>query len=454
MPYAILHFENESLPPETRWVVWQWGRRIGMEQAVTSSLRALCERLQVSLNRGQKALKALKAHGMIDATPVPTQGRGRRGYTYQLSPSCREALARLPRQPPVLVPHIEHLTNLPAPENLDVPSEADEAVDPKTRRRLNLPISHQRKTQLTFTNRWVLLVLLAHADENGMVATLSQARLQRLTGLSASRLYSQRNKLMERGVIARYIPGSAKKQRGTPLTGVYLLDLTHRDLAAPAGDDVCVTLLPIQRGQQDDTSLCHYQVTALFELTHAIQRVSFHHRRELYQKYQAAVKVLPRYDYAAPCWDIIRALPRDTNLMARLRAWVHRAAMTYLNAQTTSTSPTRTRSTAPIKAILRDSTGVMDSVDAHQRVALMKALCRLAVYLADELHRLLTVTPDIDMTIPRTYRLIPVFVDHPNAYRSAARTQYWQLRGLPVDPYRRREVVRDTLPCVCVSLTR
>lgn len=83
----------------------------------------------------------------------------------------------------------------------------------------------------------------------------------------------------------------------------------------------------------------------------------------------------------------------------------------------------------------------------------MKALCRLAVYLADELHRLLTTTLGVDMTIPRTYRLIPVSVDHPNAYRSAARTQYWQLRGLPVDPYRRREVLRDKLPCACVSLT-
>lgn len=450
MTLPLLYEENENLSPDARCLLWRWGCQVRLTNAWTSPLRSLYDTLHVSPRQGASAMANLQAEGMIEAIPKPANGRGRPGYIYQIAPTIQQALARRSKPSPVLLANIQRLLEVSphAAAFGTSASDNDESAG-------YLEQAHARKYRLTMANRWVLAVLLAHADNHGAVTSISQAQLQRLTGLSQSRLHSQRSKLMALGVIVRYISGSASKRQGTRLTSVYLLNLRHQDIVVSEGSDVLMTLPPIREGRPYDTSLCHYQVRALFELTHAITKTRLRRKRRFFDHYQAALGVLPNDDYAAPRWDVIRKLPQDTNLMAWLRVWVHRAAMTYFNAKAASLIQRRTVSSAPIKTILRDRTALADLVEMSQHRALTKALSRLAVYLANELLEwMMQKIQTMDMTIPRTYRLIPVSVAPQEASGSSKRVPCWQLLGTPSEPERCRDVLAGNVKIHRAALIR
>lgn len=456
MTPQLLYYENENLPPDARWLLWQWSYRLGLMNAWTGTLLSLYQKLHFSSHKGKSAMSALQAQGVIETTPQPAKGRGRPGYIYRITPSFHQALARLSDTQPGLFAYLQHLMETPL--QTDIPSTPILDNEEQAGSHSQLSQAHARKNRLTIANRWVLTVLLAYADEHGAVTSVSQTQLQRLTGLAPSRWYSQRNKLMEMGLIARYFPGSAKKVRGVALNGVYLLDLTHPWVAMIKKADVKMILSPKREKHHEDTSLCELLVTALFELTHALGRVSFTRRSKLYQRYQDMFDLLPRDDYAASRWDVIRQLPLDPNLMARVRLWVHRAAMTYLNGREPLSGDIHTRFITSVKKMMRDRADFMNMVEANQQGALTKALCRLAMFLADELRCCLIMPSSLDLTVSRTYRLTSVALsqkDTPDSSaRTSARTACWQLLGTSIDAHRHQEVSAGRVSSIYFSMAR
>ncbi|SFU49023.1 hypothetical protein [Halomonas korlensis] len=368
MPQALFYLEDSSLTPEARWLLWQWSRHIGLERAVTCSVRELLASLGMTLRQGQKALMLLKEQGAIIATPKP-RGRGRSSYEYRLAPELQEKMATqsCPERP--LMDVVERLGNLAEAPGVDTlnqtqnePTQEDQAQEetahdsldendasldpsdplvdieanstsveaaspplaPDQASHANLLDGASRKASLTLVNRWVLMVLFAHADENGTVMGLGHARLQRLTGLSLSRLQSQRRKLFDHGVLARYQPGRAGRVLGHRLHSIYHLDLDHPSVRSTGRPVLQLELLP-SRTDTPDTSLCEVIVDAMFM---AVRTAGNPDQREDYQR---ARLVLPRTDYATPPWDIVRALPFDREVTTWLRVYVHRAATQLLN---------------------------------------------------------------------------------------------------------------------------
>lgn len=88
----------------------------------------------------------------------------------------------------------------------------------------------QLKKKAAGATRWLLAVLLAHADRWGIVKGLGSAKLAELTGLNQERLKAHLFKLRELGLISHQLPGFS----GWPLLSkwgtVYFLNLHHPDL--------------------------------------------------------------------------------------------------------------------------------------------------------------------------------------------------------------------------------
>lgn len=89
---------------------------------------------------------------------------------------------------------------------------------------------NQLREKAAGATRWLLAVLLAHADRWGIVNGLGNAKLAELTGLNQERLKAHLFKLRELGFISHQLPGFS----GWPLLSkwgtVYFLNLYHPDL--------------------------------------------------------------------------------------------------------------------------------------------------------------------------------------------------------------------------------
>lgn len=88
----------------------------------------------------------------------------------------------------------------------------------------------QLRKKAAGATRWLLAVLLAHADRWGIVSGLGSTKLTELTGLNQERLKAHLFKLRELGFISHQLPGFS----GWPLLSkwgtVYYLNLHHPDL--------------------------------------------------------------------------------------------------------------------------------------------------------------------------------------------------------------------------------
>lgn len=281
MTYCLLWLGGVSLSPETRWWLWQWSRHFGLDRPVTCSVRTLLTRLQVPGRKGQATLKSLKASGWIEATSTPNKGRGRTCYTYRVSPSLVAKLAALPQPSVPLADCIESVSGWEASGDkaMDDVTTAEKMtpIDRGSQRRAlstlsdgelpmdgsddggddgsvllsplapNLRKGHARKYQLTSANRWLVMVLLAHADRAGQVIGLGVSALKSLTGMGRSRLHSQLSKLKRLGLLGHYQPGGMGL--GGRRTSLFTLDLSHP--AFGRRDRLCVDLLIVTLSRKD-----------------------------------------------------------------------------------------------------------------------------------------------------------------------------------------------------------
>ncbi|WP_155833488.1 hypothetical protein [Halomonas sp. BC04] len=239
---------------------------------MTCTVRALLAKLQVPVRQGQTTLKALKASGWIEATPTPN-GRGRPRYTYRVTPSLVARLAASPQSSVPLADCIEAVSDLDASadkaedhvaaaekmtpiDGISNPQALATLFDAESPKGVihdgggegavllsplpsNLRKGHARKHQLTSANRWLVMVLLAHADSAGQVFGLGVSALARFTGMGRSQLHSQLGKLKRLGLLGHYHPG--RMGLGDRRTSLFTLNLSHP--AFGRRDRLCVDLL-------------------------------------------------------------------------------------------------------------------------------------------------------------------------------------------------------------------
>ncbi|QTP56333.1 hypothetical protein HNO51_17565 [Billgrantia sulfidoxydans] len=355
MSYALLRYQDSTLTPEARWLLWRWARCIGLDQSVDCSVRELLKRLAMTSRQGQPALNLLNKEGAIirDSKPV---GRGRPSYEYRLSPELLEYLAENADAEPVLGAEIDRIGD-PANDMddaaTDEPAGEQEANEDDASPANNLLDGETRHSRLTLSNRWVLMVLLAHANENGTVMDMPDLHLQKLTGLSPNRWRSQRRKLHDLGMLARYQRGRPAKWNGQTLPVVHHLNLGHPYLSRPSKPVVQVVLRP-SHPIQTDTSRTEASVTALLLAAHShcdtVQR----------DRYQRAKAILPERQYTAIEWAVVRALPNTYGVMAWLRGHVHWAMTQLLNTAWDDIRDRHAATEAPVAPVIEKLEQALD----------------------------------------------------------------------------------------------
>ncbi|MGQ7262922.1 MarR family transcriptional regulator [Vreelandella sp. V005] len=218
MNTKLLTYHNDKLTPEARWLLMKWALEIGLDQSYEGSLKALFVSLKMTYAQGRRAWDLLtKRLGenheqLVEIERLPSKGRGRPASRYRLSAKLVKALQK---SPSASEHHAEEIASLAKTTRL--PVAKDEIA----------LLFDRRSTGLLLSNRWLLMVLLAHADSPGIVTRLSISALRRLTGMSRYRITSQLKKLSDLGLIAHHQPGQYSPQAGTRKISTYLLDLAH-----------------------------------------------------------------------------------------------------------------------------------------------------------------------------------------------------------------------------------
>ncbi|WP_096299698.1 hypothetical protein [Halomonas sp. hl-4] len=221
MNTTLLTYENVILTPEARWLLMQWATQIGLDQPVECSPQTLFARLGLTYRQGRRAWQVLtckrgkQQEQFVEIERLPRKGPGRPNSRYRLSAKLVKALAKSTL--PISKCHAEEITTLAKTSRL---CGTEEKIDLREG-------SRRRSTGLTLPNRWLLMVLLAHADAPGVVTRLSVPALRRLTGMTSFRITNQLKKLSDLGLIAHHQPGRYSPKAGVRRTSFYLLGLTH-----------------------------------------------------------------------------------------------------------------------------------------------------------------------------------------------------------------------------------
>ncbi|GEM_PF-3921075 len=246
MTHFLLHHADVNLTAEARWLLLQWERRLGLEEGFTGTLQAMYEVLGMTYAQGRRAWKSLMSAELIEGEPVsasPRRGRSRKRYAIVASFREQWRTADMDRRgSDTAVPGEDDAERADAIHGPEIRAlmDAVAGTDDEERATDNLMTGEQRKQHLMLTNRWLLMVLLAHAKVPGIVTELSYAAMQRLTGMSVSGLKSQLQKLQRLGAIADYQPGQKGMVLGKRMTSIYQLNLAYPLLGKPDSEIVAL----------------------------------------------------------------------------------------------------------------------------------------------------------------------------------------------------------------------
>lgn len=235
MDTRLLCHTDPDLGPEARWLLLQWSRVTGLDQALTCPLQDLYCLLGITTRQAKPALEWLKRHGYLIYESV-RHGRGRPLSSHRIALGFRN---RLDETPPPDTPHQPVIEALCSHAMVCRASTQEKAS--------NLMTGADRAKKLAPATYWLLAVLLAHAETPGIVRGLSYGHLQAVTGMTRERLKSQLSKLKKLGVIARHQPGMLLSKEGVRMRSVYFIDLTHSLLLGDASLGLTVTYLPARR---------------------------------------------------------------------------------------------------------------------------------------------------------------------------------------------------------------
>lgn len=177
----------------------------GVEDEISVGVRALSNSLGLSNKVVTEGVKELcQAQLMMRDYNMGTKGRPK--YFYVFFPKLKEILNRTESK--AVTPTHQNLIN-----QLLQPDRA--------------PKLKGKQHPLKVSNRLLLIVLLQHASDIGVVSSFSKVELQKMLGITSDRLKSQLNSLMRHGYIRFYTPGVNSKALFGTSKGIYYLNVMH-----------------------------------------------------------------------------------------------------------------------------------------------------------------------------------------------------------------------------------
>ncbi|MBV7515873.1 MarR family transcriptional regulator [Pseudomonas sp. PDM25] len=207
--YQLFIASLQGADPETRWV-FELLAADGLRTAGDAQgcrVEALAVRFRLPQPLVSDALGELVQLGLVVRERSLSEGKGRPAITYALSPRVVQTLTV---SGPVYGVHAELLDGLlsGAPIATQVPGlQPRPAKQRLAATKTGRPAPPGASQRLSACNRLLFATLLARADHCGVVSGLGGPELRQLTGFDAASLKHRLRRLMDLGLIRRYVPG-------------------------------------------------------------------------------------------------------------------------------------------------------------------------------------------------------------------------------------------------------
>ncbi|MEO8488609.1 hypothetical protein [Pseudomonas sp.] len=220
----------KGLGPEARFIfeVLSANAVRSANDADGDGIEALAKQLRLSQKLVGKALDVLARSGAVVQQKSEPKGKGRPAISYALSADIVQTLRAQGSSYGI---HAEHLERLFSHADIEVSVPSLQTDIKKARAKLTKlgrPAPPGARKRLSAYNRLLFASLLARADECGVVSGLGGPELRKLTGFDEARLKHRLQRLMDLGLIRRYVPGlSSSIFAKSKVSSTYYLNLNH-----------------------------------------------------------------------------------------------------------------------------------------------------------------------------------------------------------------------------------
>ena len=239
MLIAILSLDFLVLNSKARFALAAFYLRYRFADTGPLTVDELAFGLGVPAGECADALEVLLNESVLTASVDPARKTGRPKRTFRIYDELvrRLELARAISRPASGAPHqqiIEHLIKGPHIHAVG-PDVVVCRAPAKVARRAKATIAVLKQTPLiSRSNRLLLAILFGHADGFGVVSSLSNADICRLTGLELVSIKQRIRRLIELGFIRQHVPGIASPIFAEKLKSSYVLNLNHQQIAPDA----------------------------------------------------------------------------------------------------------------------------------------------------------------------------------------------------------------------------
>lgn len=246
---ALLRHKTLKIGPEERLFLASFFMRFQGGGTVSLTVRELSDSVGMPPRVVMRAVSRLSSADSYLVVRKVSGGRGRPSRSYAIPPEIRERLncseASCPSGCLQAINHL--LTPVAGFPSCEV---CDEGADKKTG--YKQPPIRKKNDQRSLASRWLLAVLISHANEFGVVDGLGMADLRQLTGMTELRLKAQLSRLIDLGVIRSYTPGLSRSLfAGVRVRSSYFLNLSHPWLRLGSAGP-CVVVIETAGGERVD----------------------------------------------------------------------------------------------------------------------------------------------------------------------------------------------------------
>ena len=260
--------------PEARFILEVVARSssIGRGEGAHYRSKLLAKQLHMTEGTVNTALRELVAAGVVERLESAVTGKGRPTISYKIA---QQSLAAMESQQSTHVFHPAHLQLLFS--GADIPAEVLGVQSSPPGKRVTVtkhgkPAPPGARNRLSVCNRLLLGVLLASADQFGVVRCLSKLRLRQLTSLDSESLSHRLRRLRGMGLIRSYVPGvTSSIFRTKKINSTYFLNLNHPGYGLDDVGAVLVHLLPQFKIQNEAFDVLCLDVSAFRKSYNLIQ---------------------------------------------------------------------------------------------------------------------------------------------------------------------------------------
>ena len=234
MLISLLSLDLGRLDSKARFTLASFYLRYGFTDTGPITIDELAGCLGVPTRECANALNLLVKESILIATTALAQRAGRLKKSFRIHDDVANKLgiASLISRPLDLAPHfgaVEHL--IKGPYIHATRPDVEIYAMPTVKAEQTRAAVPNRTSLLSRSNRLLLAVLFAHADRFGVVNSLGNVGVCRLTGLEQTSLKQRIKKLIEMGFIRRHVPGVASPIFAEKLKSTYVLNLNHRQIS-------------------------------------------------------------------------------------------------------------------------------------------------------------------------------------------------------------------------------